>query len=168
MASRLPRKKIQYKDFSKNKELRKVGPDVMGFFDASTEEIFVNKKNLTEILYRKKLVEKHELVHYRRFLDNNKQWLPNYLEENETALEAIARTPKGDLSGVEAIIHDYLIGDRYRRLDPNNPKDLRKIMRKIRRITDPYYFNRIRYFSNEIRKKMNKIIKNIYVFFIKK
>jgi hypothetical protein len=160
MQSKLPYKSAKIKiikDFTKTKD-KKLKPYIndMGVCFFETGEIYLNKKYFHEILDRKNLTLIHEMVHLRKFKDNNNKAFPGYIDEDETELEALTRSPYNNLTQAERILKNYLLNDGNIKLNPNNPKHLNKIIKKIYEITDPYYAKRIRFLLYETQKKAKK------------
>ncbi len=132
MDSKLPYKKtiIKHRDFSKSKKTENLMGKVNFNKKTSKYEIDIDKSLSPEL---KKLTEVHELVHARRghgtYVDPK--------EENEVEIEAVARTPKTCLTQAEGILHDYLIYNPKRPdkpLSPNDAKDLKTILKRIKKI----------------------------------
>ena len=132
MESKLPYKKtiIKQADLSKDKKTE----NLMGKVDFNAEknryEVVIDKRLTPEL---KKLTQTHELVHARR--EHGVYVTPK--EENEVEIEAIARTPKTCLTQAESILHDYLIYNPKhpdRPLSPNDEKDLKIILKRIKKI----------------------------------
>lgn len=132
MDAKLPYKKtiIKQADLSKDKS----GKNLMGKVNFNEEknkyEVVIDKKLTPEL---KKLTEVHELVHARRKHGTH----VTIREENETEIEAVARTPKTCLTQAEGILHDYLIHNARKPdkpLSPNDPKDLKIILKRIKKI----------------------------------
>ena len=132
MDSKLPYKKtiIKHKDFSKDKKTENLMGNVNFNKEKNKYEITIDKSLSPEL---KKLTEVHELVHARR--GHGKHVNPK--EENEVEIEAVARTPKNCLTQAEGILHDYLIYNPKhpdKPLSPNDEKDLKIILKRIKKI----------------------------------
>lgn len=126
--SKLPYRKVNIKEANLEKQ------NLMGkvnFNEESNKYDVVIDKNLTPEL--KQLTVVHEMVHARRL--HGKYVTPK--EENEVEIEAVARTPKTCLTQAESILHDYLIYNPKhpdRPLSPNDEKDLKIILKRIKKI----------------------------------
>ena len=133
MSAKLPYKKvkIKYKDFDHNKRLK----NLLGICNVGKDqkEIWINKDASEEI---KQLTLRHELVHIRRQDEGIDK--TGRIDEDETELEALARTPYRFLTQGERILHRFLTNksafSRKNKLSPNNPKDLKKIYKKIKKL----------------------------------
>ena len=128
MDSKLPYRKANIKQANLEKQ------NLMGKVNFNKEnnkyDIVIDKKLTPEL---KKLTQTHELVHARR--KHGKTVTPK--EENETETEAVARTPKTCLTQAEGVLHDYLIHNAKKPekpLSPNDPKDLKIILKRIKKI----------------------------------
>ena len=132
MDAKLPYKKSNIKqvDLSKNKSTKNLMGKAEFNKESNKYDIVIDKKLTPEL---KQLTQIHELVHARR----NHGKTVSLKEENEVEIEAIARTPKTCLTQAESVLHDYLIFNRKnpdKPLCPNNPEDLRLILKKIKKI----------------------------------
>ena len=115
MDSKLPYKKttIKQADFSKNKKTANLMGQVNFNKETNKYDVEIDKKLTPEL---KELTKIHEMVHVRR--KHGKNVPPK--EENETEIEAIARTPRNCLTQGEGVLHDYLIHN------PKNPEKPKK------------------------------------------